>query len=292
MRTWAAGQAWWQGDAGPVLGPQRGRSASPRSARMPGCRRCRTAAAILSHDQVEAALLRAAGWGVAVLGRRGRLAARRIRRPCRSSCAATRAGSRGNLQYRHLLLRPGLLPMGRWQLVQAMLLFAGAPFYTSPCWRSRRSAGAGGGACRAAGRAAALAARLGARDLCARSCWATREVMLGAGRARALRRRRGGSSLGAACGDRLFTLLLDPIVAGLASTLAMLRLGAAARPAGRRRTAPRRGVGLGGGGAPVLAAHAARLGAVRGPRRRARGARRCGCCRSSAGCRSRSRSPC
>ena len=35
----------------------------------------------------------------------------------------------GNLQYRHLLRLPGLRPMGRWQLVQAILLFAGTPFY-------------------------------------------------------------------------------------------------------------------------------------------------------------------
>ena len=35
----------------------------------------------------------------------------------------------GNLQYRHLLRLPELRPMGRWQLFQAILMFAGAPLY-------------------------------------------------------------------------------------------------------------------------------------------------------------------
>ena len=35
----------------------------------------------------------------------------------------------GNFEYRHLLTMPGLRPMGRWQLVQAILLFACTPFY-------------------------------------------------------------------------------------------------------------------------------------------------------------------
>jgi membrane glycosyltransferase len=35
----------------------------------------------------------------------------------------------GNFEYRHLLRLPGLRPMGRWQLIQAILLFGCAPFY-------------------------------------------------------------------------------------------------------------------------------------------------------------------
>ena len=37
----------------------------------------------------------------------------------------------GNLQYRHLLRMKGFAPMGRWQLAQAILLFAGASLYTA-----------------------------------------------------------------------------------------------------------------------------------------------------------------
>jgi len=35
----------------------------------------------------------------------------------------------GNFEYRHLLRMPGLRPMGRWQLIQAILLFGCSPFY-------------------------------------------------------------------------------------------------------------------------------------------------------------------
>jgi len=66
MRSWATGQAWWQGDAGPYWGhnavvriaPFRAHARLPT---LPG------GASILSHDQVEAALLRGAGWAVRVL---------------------------------------------------------------------------------------------------------------------------------------------------------------------------------------------------------------------------------
>jgi membrane glycosyltransferase len=126
MRIWAAGQDWWQGDAGPYWGHNAMLRIAPfrAHARLPLLPDGRP---ILSHDQVEAALLRGAGWGVRVvtdedgsweafpptlpehLGRELRWLA-------------------GNLQYRHLFRLPGLRAMGRWQLLQAILLFAGAPF--------------------------------------------------------------------------------------------------------------------------------------------------------------------
>ncbi len=129
MRVWAVGQALWQGDSGPYWG----HNAILRIA--PFREHCRLdplpdGSTILSHDQVEAARLRAAGWGVAVwaddtgsfeanppampefLHRDGRWLA-------------------GNLQYRHLILLPGFRPMGRWQLFQAMLMFAAAPLHVA-----------------------------------------------------------------------------------------------------------------------------------------------------------------
>ena len=127
MRTWATGQAWWQGDAGPVLGAQRGGahralSRALQAAALPDGRH------ILSHDQVEAAMLRGAGWGVRVLPDEGGSGEANppalpefLRRELRWLA--------GNMQYWHLLRLPGLRPMGRWQLVQAILLFAGTPLY-------------------------------------------------------------------------------------------------------------------------------------------------------------------
>ncbi len=126
MRIWALGQAWWQGDEGPYWGHNAAVRVAPFRAHcrlplLPGGQH------VLSHDQVEAAVLRAAGWGVRVLPEEDGSAERNppalpdfLRRELR--------WLRGNMQYRHLLRLP-LRPMGRWQLLQAILLFAGAPLY-------------------------------------------------------------------------------------------------------------------------------------------------------------------
>lgn len=127
MRTWATGQAWWQGDEGPYWGHNAVVRIAPFRAHcklplLPDGRH------ILSHDQVEAAVLHGAGWGVRVLpDEDGSWEANPpalpefLRRELRWLA--------GNLQYWHLLRLRGLRPMGRWQLVQAILLFAGTPFY-------------------------------------------------------------------------------------------------------------------------------------------------------------------
>ena len=127
MRTWAAALAWWQGDECCYWG----HNAMVRIA--PFRARCRLpllpdGRPILSHDQVEAALLAGAGWGVRLLPEEdGSFEANPpalpefMRRELRWLA--------GNLEYRHLLGMPGLRPMGRWQLVQAILLFGCTPFY-------------------------------------------------------------------------------------------------------------------------------------------------------------------
>jgi membrane glycosyltransferase len=127
MRIWATGQAWWQGDEGPYWGHNAVVRIAPfrthcRLPLLPGGRH------ILSHDQVEAAILRGAGWGVRVLPDEDGswetnppALPEFLRRDLRWLA--------GNLQYWHLLRLPGLRPMGRWQLAQAMLLSAGMPFY-------------------------------------------------------------------------------------------------------------------------------------------------------------------
>ncbi len=127
MRNWATGQAWWQGDAGPYWGHNALVRIAPfrRHARLP---LLPDGSSILSHDQVEAALLQAAGWGVRVLPMEdGSAEANPPSLP--DFLARERRWLAGNLQYRHLLRLPGLRPMGRWQLVQAILLFAGAPLH-------------------------------------------------------------------------------------------------------------------------------------------------------------------
>jgi membrane glycosyltransferase len=127
MRVWATGQAWWQGDEGPYWGHNAAVRIAPfrahaRLAPLPD------GSPVLSHDQVEAARLRAAGWGVCVWADETGSAEKHppalpefLHRDSRWLA--------GNLQYRHLIAAPGFRPMGRWQLAQAMLLFVGAPLY-------------------------------------------------------------------------------------------------------------------------------------------------------------------
>jgi len=129
MRVWATGQAWWQGDEGPYWGHNAALRIAPfrahaRLAPLPDGR------PILSHDQVEAAHLRAAGWGICVWADEAGSAEKNppalpefLHRDARWLA--------GNLQYVHLLRAPGFRPMGRWQLLQAILLFAGAPLYAA-----------------------------------------------------------------------------------------------------------------------------------------------------------------
>ena len=127
MRIWALGQAVWQGDEGPYWG----HNAIFRAA--PFRTHCRLAplpdgSAILSHDQVEAARLRAAGWGVAIWADDD--GSYESNPPALPEFLHRDARwLAGNLQYRHLLALPGFRPLGRWQLVQAILMFADAPLY-------------------------------------------------------------------------------------------------------------------------------------------------------------------
>ena len=144
MRTWAIGQAWWQGDEGPYWGHNAAIRIAPfrehgRLGPLPDGSR------ILSHDQVEATRLTAAGWKVRVLpddtgSREGN--------PPTFGDFVTRdlrwAG--GNMQYLALLRLPGQTMMARWQLVQAMLLFVGAPLWCAILLLAAVNALTGGGA--------------------------------------------------------------------------------------------------------------------------------------------------
>ena len=127
MRTWATALSWWQGDECVYWGHNAVARIGPFRAH------CRLPPLpdgnpILSHDQIEAAILRGAGWGIRLLAEEdGSYEANPpalpefMRRELRWLA--------GNFEYRHLLRLPGLRPMGRWQLLQAILLFGCTPFY-------------------------------------------------------------------------------------------------------------------------------------------------------------------
>jgi membrane glycosyltransferase len=236
MRTWATGQAWWQGDEGPYWGHNAVVRIAPFRAhcRLPMLPDGRH---ILSHDQVEAVLASGAGWGVRVLPEEdGSWEATPpalpefLRRELRWLA--------GNLQYRHLLGLPGLRPMGRWQLLQAILLFAGSPFYLLFLLAAAIAAATDHVSPFPASPALALTAGwLGA--LYAPKLLGYAEVALSPDN-----RQRYGGLAGFARGATTeigFTLLLDAVSA-VAKTGAMLRLALGARSGWRAQNRGDRGV--------------------------------------------------
>ena len=81
---------------------------------------------MLSHDQIEAVLMRRAGYEVRVLPEEGSSWEENpptliefIRRDLR--------WCQGNMQYWHFLRLPGLKPVSRYQLAFAILMFLGSP---------------------------------------------------------------------------------------------------------------------------------------------------------------------
>jgi membrane glycosyltransferase len=127
MRTWATALSWWQGDECVYWGHNAVVRIAPFRAHchmplLPNGQH------ILSHDQIEAAMLRGAGWGIRLLPEEdGSYEANPPALP--EFMHRELRWLAGNFEYRHLLRMPGLRPMGRWQLVQAILLFGCTPFY-------------------------------------------------------------------------------------------------------------------------------------------------------------------
>lgn len=131
MRAYTMGQAWWTADCGPYWG----HNAMVRIAAF--SEHCHLpelsgkppfGGMILSHDQVEATFMRRAGFEVRVMPvETGSYEdnpphvlefLRRDARWCQ-----------GNLQYVKLLTTEGLLPVSRFQLIWAILMFAGLPAF-------------------------------------------------------------------------------------------------------------------------------------------------------------------
>jgi membrane glycosyltransferase len=132
MRAYTMGQAWWVGDCGPFWGHNALVRVLPFYAEcdlpiLPG--KPPLGGHVLSHDQVEATLMRRAGYEVRVLPEEvGSWEenpptmlefARRDVRWCQ-----------GNMQYLKLLDLPGLYLMSRFQLLWAILMFVVIPAWT------------------------------------------------------------------------------------------------------------------------------------------------------------------
>src|SRR6516165_7763865 len=125
MRSYTIGSAWWQGDCGPYWGHNAVLRLRPFAAhcKLPLLEDGRH---VLSHDQIEAVLMRRAGYEVRVLAdedlgweENPPTLIEFIRRDLRW-CA-------GNMQYWPFLLMPGLKTLSRYQLLLAILMFLSSP---------------------------------------------------------------------------------------------------------------------------------------------------------------------
>jgi membrane glycosyltransferase len=132
MRTYTMGNAWWAGDCGPFWGHNALVRIEPFMRfcdlpTIPG--RPPLGGPILSHDQVEAALMRRAGYEVRVLP----VECGSYEDNPPTLLEFTRRDLRwcqGNLQYFWLLGLPGLEKMSRFQLLWAIMMFVGVPGWT------------------------------------------------------------------------------------------------------------------------------------------------------------------
>jgi len=129
MRSYTLGGAWWQGDCGPYWGHNAAIRLKPFSehCRIPELQtKGPLGGHVLAHDQVDAALMRRAGYDVRVLPEEQLsfednppTLLEFIRRDLR--------WCHGNMQYWQLLGLPGLKPVSRFQLVFAILMYLGSP---------------------------------------------------------------------------------------------------------------------------------------------------------------------
>jgi membrane glycosyltransferase len=129
MRSYTVGQAWWTGDCGPYWGHNALIRLKPfmdhcRLPLLPG--KPPLGGHILSHDQIEAAFMRRAGYEVRVLPEEcgswddnPPTILEFIRRDLR--------WCQGNIQYMKLLRAPCLHAVSRFQLVWAILMFLSIP---------------------------------------------------------------------------------------------------------------------------------------------------------------------
>jgi len=129
MRSYTLGATWWQGDCGPYWG----HNAIIRLA--PFIAHCRMpilpgngplSGHVLSHDQVEAAMMRRAGYEVRVLPVEGMSFEENPPTLMEFSRRDLR-WLQGNMQYWQLLGMPGLKPVSRFQLLFAIQMYLGSP---------------------------------------------------------------------------------------------------------------------------------------------------------------------
>jgi membrane glycosyltransferase len=129
MRSYTIGSAWWQADCGPYWGHNAAIRLQPFIAHcelpmLTG--RALVKGHVLSHDQIEAVLMRRAGYEVRVLAEEGQ-SFEQNPPTLMEFVSRDLRWCQGNMQYWHFLLLPGLKPVSRYQLIFALLMFLGSP---------------------------------------------------------------------------------------------------------------------------------------------------------------------
>jgi membrane glycosyltransferase len=128
MRSYTIGSAWWQSDCGPYWGHNAVLRLEPfiQYCDLPVLKDGKAERDILSHDQIEAALMRSAGYHVRVAAQEDLgweenppTLLEFMRRDLR--------WCQGNMQYWRFLALPNLKPVSRYQLMLAILMFIGSP---------------------------------------------------------------------------------------------------------------------------------------------------------------------
>jgi membrane glycosyltransferase len=132
MRAYTMGQAWWVGECGPYWGHNAVVRIKPFVEHcdlpvLPG--KPPLGGHVLSHDQVEAVLMRRAGFEVRVMPVEG---GSYEDNPPDALAFIVRdvRWCQGNMQYLKLLSLAGLEPISRFQLLWAILMFLGIPAWT------------------------------------------------------------------------------------------------------------------------------------------------------------------
>jgi membrane glycosyltransferase len=129
LRSWTIGSAWWQADCGPYWGHNAILRVAPfkqHCAIAPLAGTGILSGDVLSHDQIEAALMRRAGYDVRVLPEED-LGWEENPPTLLEFLRRDQRWLQGTLQYVFFIGLPGLRPVSRIQLLFAMLMFTGSP---------------------------------------------------------------------------------------------------------------------------------------------------------------------
>jgi membrane glycosyltransferase len=128
MRSYTIGSAWWQSDCGPYWGHNAVLRLEPfiKYCELPALKDGEGERHILSHDQIEAALMRSAGYHVRVVAQEDLgweenppTLLEFMRRDLR--------WCQGNMQYFRLLSLANFKPVSRYQLMLAIVMFISSP---------------------------------------------------------------------------------------------------------------------------------------------------------------------